>query len=127
MDSIELQRKKLVRRMMRSVDTYGLIERGDKIMVAVSGGKDSYTLLDLLAYCQKRSPFPFELVAVHLVPRQRVDRQAEVARVQGVAEQLLHGVHLVPRGPNVFVQASPQAHRVGPDRGVTQQVADVGA
>ena len=66
MDSIELQRKKLVRRMMRSVDTYGLIERGDKIMVAVSGGKDSYSLLDLLTHCQQRSPFPFELVAVHL-------------------------------------------------------------
>lgn len=66
MDAVELQRKKLVRRMMRTVDTYNLIEPGDKIMVAVSGGKDSYTLLDLLTYCQRRSPFQFDLVAVHL-------------------------------------------------------------
>jgi tRNA 2-thiocytidine biosynthesis protein TtcA len=66
MNAVELQRKKLVRRMMRTVDTYKLIEPGDKIMVAVSGGKDSYTLLDLLAYCRSRSPFKFDIVAVHL-------------------------------------------------------------
>ena len=66
MDNVELQRKKLVRRMMRTVDTYKLIEPNDKIMVAVSGGKDSYTLLDLLTHCRARSPFPFEIVAVHL-------------------------------------------------------------
>ena len=66
MEPLELQRKKLVRRMMRTVETYRLIEPGDKIMVAISGGKDSYTLLDLLTYCRKRSPFEFDLVAVHL-------------------------------------------------------------
>ncbi len=66
MDSVGLQRKKLVRRMMRTVETYSLIEPNDKIMVAVSGGKDSYTLLDLLVHCQARSPFSFEVVAVHL-------------------------------------------------------------
>ena len=66
MDKVGLQRKKLVRRMMRTVDTYTLIEPNDKIMVAVSGGKDSYTLLDLLVHCKARSPFPFEVVAVHL-------------------------------------------------------------
>ncbi|MGB0646228.1 MAG: tRNA 2-thiocytidine(32) synthetase TtcA [Bradymonadia bacterium] len=66
MNAMELQRKKLVRRMMRTVETYQLIEPGDTIMVAVSGGKDSYTLLDLLSYCRRRSPFKFDLVAVHL-------------------------------------------------------------
>lgn len=66
MEKLELQRKKLVRRMMRTVETYSLIQPHDKIMVAVSGGKDSYTLLDLLVHCRARSPFPFDVIAVHL-------------------------------------------------------------
>lgn len=66
MEALELKRKKLVRRMMKTVESYELISPHDKIMVAISGGKDSYTLLDLLMYCRKRSPFPFEIVAVHL-------------------------------------------------------------
>ena len=64
--SLERLRRKLSRRMMRTVKAFNLIEEGDKIMVAISGGKDSYTLLDLLWRIRKRSPFPFELVAVHL-------------------------------------------------------------
>jgi tRNA 2-thiocytidine biosynthesis protein TtcA len=56
--------------MLRTVQAYGLIEKGDRILVAVSGGKDSYTLLDLLWEARKRSPVPFDLVAVHLDQRQ---------------------------------------------------------
>ncbi len=59
-------RRKLNRKMMSTVGEFGLIEAGDRIMVAVSGGKDSYTLLDLLSRARLRSPFHFELVAVHL-------------------------------------------------------------
>ena len=58
--------RKLLRTMLRSVDKYRLIEAGDHILVAVSGGKDSYTLLDLLLQAQARAPIRFELVAVHL-------------------------------------------------------------
>lgn len=57
---------KLLRTMQRTIVSYGLIAPGDRLMVAVSGGKDSYTMLDLLCAAQKRAPFQFELIAVHL-------------------------------------------------------------
>ena len=60
------EREELSRTMLRSVGRYGLIEEGDRILVAVSGGKDSYTLLDLLAAAQQRAPVGFELLAFHL-------------------------------------------------------------
>jgi tRNA 2-thiocytidine biosynthesis protein TtcA len=52
--------------MLRTVSRHGLIAPDDHLMVAVSGGKDSYTLLELLMQAQKRAPFRFELTAVHL-------------------------------------------------------------
>jgi tRNA 2-thiocytidine biosynthesis protein TtcA len=55
-----------MRTMQRSIARYGLIAEGDKILVAISGGKDSYTLLDLLWQAKKRAPIRFELVGVHL-------------------------------------------------------------
>jgi len=54
------------RSMLRTVGEYGLIEDGDRILVAVSGGKDSYTLVDLLAEARRKAPVRFELVAWHL-------------------------------------------------------------
>ena len=56
----------LLRTMQRTMKSYALVSAGDRIMVAVSGGKDSYTMLDLLFQAQKRAPFRFELCAVHL-------------------------------------------------------------
>ena len=58
--------RKLVRTMMRTINDYDLILPNDKILVAISGGKDSYTLLDILWRAQQRAPFRFEIVAVHL-------------------------------------------------------------
>jgi len=52
--------------MGRCIADYELIEPGDRVMVAVSGGKDSYTLLHLLERARQRAPVPFEIVAVHL-------------------------------------------------------------
>lgn len=57
---------KLARTLMRTVEQWKLVEPGDKILVAISGGKDSYALVDLLWEARKRAPFDFEIVAVHL-------------------------------------------------------------
>jgi tRNA 2-thiocytidine biosynthesis protein TtcA len=62
----EQLRKKLSRTMTKTISEWNLVAPGDKIMVAISGGKDSYTLLDLLWRARQRAPFAFELVAVHL-------------------------------------------------------------
>jgi len=59
-------RRRLARTMTRTIAENGLIDPGDRILVAVSGGKDSYTLADLLVEAQSRAPIRFELVAVHL-------------------------------------------------------------
>lgn len=61
-----LKQKKLMRTMLTTIVDYRLIEEHDHIMVAISGGKDSYTLLDLLINAQKRAPFSFKITAVHL-------------------------------------------------------------
>jgi len=65
-----LRRKQLMRTMLTTVVDYNLIEAHDHIMVAISGGKDSYTLLDLLLSAQKRAPHPFKITAVHLDQQQ---------------------------------------------------------
>ncbi len=55
-----------MRCIARASRTYGLLEPGDRIMVAISGGKDSYSLLTLLHETQRKLPFHLELIAVHL-------------------------------------------------------------
>jgi tRNA 2-thiocytidine biosynthesis protein TtcA len=67
---IELLRRKLNRKMVGTLKAFDLIQPDDKVMVCVSGGKDSYTLLDLLWRARARSPFPFEVIAVHLDQQQ---------------------------------------------------------
>src|SRR5688572_14324711 len=73
MDAIQeraLLEKLLTRRVSQTSKSWDLLQPNDRIMVALSGGKDSYTMLHVLRHLVRRLPFRVELIAVHLDQRQ---------------------------------------------------------
>ncbi len=62
--------KRLRRQMGQAIQDYAMIREGDRVMVCLSGGKDSYTMLDVLLKLRKAAPVNFEIVAVNLDQKQ---------------------------------------------------------
>ncbi len=86
-DATERLERRLLKAAARAIQDFDLVSEGDRIMVAVSGGKDSYTLLHVLMRLRERAPVSFDLVAVNLdqgqpgYPAHLVERHLEAVGV----------------------------------------------
>ena len=108
--SVRKLEKRIVRLTAQAISDYDMIEDGDKILVAMSGGKDSYVLLETLMKLQKRAPVKFELLAVHVdqhIPGSDTEVIEDFLKATGVPyhieSQDTHAIveRLIPTGKNI--------------------------
>lgn len=84
--------RRLRKALGRAIADFSMIGEGDRVLVAVSGGKDSYTLLDLLREAQKKAPVRFELLAVNIDqghPGYPAERLGDFMQAEGVDFRLV--------------------------------------
>ena len=107
--------KRLQRNTGKAIVDFNMIGEGDRVMVCLSGGKDSFTLLDILVALQKKAPLDFELVAVNLNQKQPGFQEhvlPEYARQAGIPFQLIEQEpnrevkRVVPEGKTTCVLCS---------------------
>ncbi len=67
---MEQVQKKLRKKVWSAIKDFNMIEKGDRIMVCISGGKDSYTMLDMLMHVQATEIYDFEIIAVNMDQKQ---------------------------------------------------------
>lgn len=108
--SVRKLEKRIVRLTAQAISDYNMIEDGDKVLVAMSGGKDSYVLLETLTKLQKRAPVSFDLLAVHVdqhIPGSDTSVIENFLKTSGVPyhieSQDTHSIieRLIPTGKNV--------------------------
>lgn len=86
-DNAEKLFRRIKRQIGKAIGDFGLIEEGDRIAVAVSGGKDSYLLLDMLNALRSKAPIDYQLIAVNIdsgFPGYRTDIIEQQLRARGV-------------------------------------------
>lgn len=76
--TINLSRKKIISSTGKALKDFSMIDHGDKIMVCISGGKDSYTMLEMFIHFQKYGDIDFDFIVVNMDQKQPSNNYGEI-------------------------------------------------